>query len=133
MPKFYWAHFPTLINSLRPVVAELGRFPTDNELDARELSGLRHAISRFPGGRQKLAEILKCDTMRKPRNYWTKEITIKKHQRFNDELGRYPKQKDFKKFGRFDLLGAIYKHGNLNNFRAVLKIVRYPHIWISKD
>jgi len=120
LPKHYWSHFPTMIKVLDPIIKELGRFPTVRELDDRGLSGVRHAITRYPGGRDSLSRLLKCTLSRKPPNYWTKNQTIKDLKAFADRLGHFPLQKDFRQHGKNDLCSAVYKHSSLVGLKRAI-------------
>jgi len=120
LPNHYWSYFPTMIKILKPITERLGRFPTDVELDNQHLSGVRHAIYRYPGGRAKLARLLRCTVLRKPRNYWTKNQTIRDLKVFSAELGHFPKQKDFRRHGRNNLCSAVYKHGTLTDLKGAI-------------
>lgn len=121
LPKHYWSYFPTLIKTLKPLADKLRRFPTDKELNQKGIGGLRHAIQRYPGGRERLAKVLKCAILRKPRNHWTRSQTLQELKVFAAQLGRFPKQKDFRSCGRNDLCSAVYKHGSLKDFRKIIK------------
>lgn len=105
---------------MQNLISIYGRLPTYPEI-CKE--GKRRLLDFIPdmGGREEIAKHFGCSIGKRSTNFWTKEVAFKDYRSFKNQLGRYPKQKEFVKLGRFDLLAAIYKHGNLTSFKEMWK------------
>lgn len=105
---------------MQNLISIYGRLPTCPEIYKE---GKRSLLDFIPdmGGRERIVKHFNCSLGKRSRDYWTIEVTLKEYRSFKNQLGRYPKQKDYVKSGRLDLLGAIYKHGTLASFKEMLK------------
>jgi superfamily II DNA or RNA helicase len=104
-----WKSIDDLRPHLQQIVDELGRVPTDTELQARNRGDLMRAIRKF-GGQRKVAEAL--GYIYKGYTLWQSVEDLRPHlQPIVDELGRMPGQLDLKARKRFDLVDAVHKFG----------------------
>lgn len=112
LPLGYWGNLSNIEQALRPIVAELGRMPTSEELKDRGLSALGAAQKH--GGYPAVAKQLGVSpaTDAKPAGYWEDFAHLEDELRpIIAELGRMPTYGELNERHRQDLTGAITKHG----------------------
>jgi len=123
MPPYWWTDIKNSSPILKPIIIELGRFPKDSELRERNLSSLCGALDRFPGGRQKVAELLNCKTATKPKKYWTDGIDgtiVLELKRLMKLLKHFPTQKEIQEHST--VATYIIRHGGTNKFKRLLGV-----------
>ncbi|MED4285320.1 hypothetical protein P4679_25695 [Priestia megaterium] len=127
-PPGYWQNWDNALKELKPICEELGRFPSQTELNKKGYKTLARAISKNFGGTEKVAKKCGYDTYdqsigRKMLGYWTFEQTVKEYLfyiEFN-ELTFYPTKNELIHNGKHDMYGSIQKHGGYQKFKDVLK------------
>lgn len=117
-PSGYWTE-TTTINEIRIVVANLGHFPTQEELGKLKRYDLNNAITKH-GGYNKFRIVLGEEIIKRQKNYWTEENILNELQKTIETLGYFPRIYELDKIGKSNLRGAIIQHGGINKFRDML-------------
>ena len=121
-PRGYWQDINNVIKHVLPVCKELGRLPTEKELDARGEKSLFTYMTRFHDLTE-ISEITGYKMNQKPYGYWSEQTVdreyeelLKQHNKHHPFTGR-----ELIKLGRCDLNNAIRKYfGTINNFNKLL-------------
>jgi SAM-dependent methyltransferase len=117
-----WGSVEELRPLLDPVVAELGRMPSNRELKQREIR-LEAAIRNF-GGPAEVAEAL--DYPRDQPKEWNEiEDLGRELAPLVTELGRMPRKRELMARHRYDLTNAIVKFGG---YPEVARRLGYPYV-----
>lgn len=126
MPVSYgkWSDLDRVLSVLRDLIKELGRFPTQTELNDRGYAGLADAVYEKHGGMKKMRELLGVKGNRVEYGEWTDFAKVKPiFLRLVRELGHFPTRDDIRKQGYGGMLGAVRKyHGGLGGIRKRLGI-----------
>ncbi len=129
-PPGYWSDWTNAEQELRPIIAELGRFPTKPEVEARN-SSLAAAIVKFHGGFIALRTRLGYEEGRKPNGHWDKWEHVRAEiERLCQLLGRFPNGNDLRANGLTTLNASIARiHGGMSAVRERLgsEQVRRPN------
>jgi hypothetical protein len=117
-----WRAVEDLRPYLEPILADLGRMPTQRELMHRGRSDISSAVRRF-GGASAVARALGIPQA--GTGSWKSIEDLRPHlDPIVAELGRLPAQADLRERGRQDLVGAIHKYGG---HRRVAEVLGYPY------
>ncbi len=118
-----WKTVDDLRPFLDPVVAELGRMPTQDELRERGRGFLIDAVQKF-GRQREVAEALGYPY--EGRKSWAGVEDLRSHlEPIVAELGRMPKQRELEARRRHDLINAIQKFGG---YRGVAQQLGFPFV-----
>jgi len=115
----YWKDIENVKKELQPIIDELGRFPTNNEIKQRNTS-LSAPIQKYHGGLAHLRQQLGYKVSWKKPNYWREIAHVKREiQEIIDELGRFPSYNEVEERS-CSLVSAIRKyHGGFNKVKAL--------------
>ena len=113
--KHSWTE-ENIISELKPIIKELGHFPTQKELNKLGETDLQGIIPR-KGGYNYFREKMNYDLLKKPSGHWTEETIIKELEQIIDELGHFPTNKELNENGRGDISVAISRNGSTIYFR----------------
>jgi transposase len=127
-PFGYWEDFENLKRELENVIEELGRFPSQAELNRMGRSSIYYAICKH-GGAQRVAERLGYKLGYRPPGYWTLENLKKELEPIVEKLGYLPSQKELKKMGRGDIAYAIQRRGG---YAKVARELGFEPKWSGK-
>lgn len=116
-PRGYWAEH-VIIDELNTIVANIGHFPTKEDLYSMNRGDLVGAITR-KGGNLKFEKLLGYEHAQKPEGYWTETIIINELQLVINKLNHFPLRDELYLIGKGDLGNAIKNHGGLNKFREL--------------
>jgi len=127
-PPGYWQNWDNAFKELKPICEELGRFPSQTELNKKGFKTLAKAISKNFGGTEKVAKECGYETYdqaigRKMMGYWTLEQTVKEYVSYIEinKLSFYPTKNELLHNEKSDMYGSIQKHGGYQKFKEVLK------------
>ena len=122
VPTGNWASFDNVAATLRPIIAELGRMPSNHDLRIRKLSSVARAISDYHGGMETVERRLaETDAAMRPvhralpARYWEPYERVEKAlNAWVLEHGSFPTNEELSKTGRGDLKRGIQKfHGGM--------------------
>ncbi len=117
----HWDEWAVVEATLRPLIEELGAFPTKEQFAERGLSGLYDALSEKHGGVIRSRERLGLETSSVPRGHWTweqVETTLRDIERC---LGHFPSYRDLQQSEHVGVLSAIQRnHGGMTEVRKRL-------------
>ena len=114
----YWTD-GTIIDELKPIINELGHFPTIIELIKIKKGDLIGAITQY-GGIVKFQRILGYESRQKSVGYWTDETIVSELEPIIEELGHFPSVYELVKMKKGDLMSAITLHGGIVIFQELL-------------
>ncbi len=121
-PPKSWAKIEDLRPHLDPIVAEVGRMPSQRELEDRQRLDLANAIGKF-GGFPAVAQALGYP--HRARGSWRTMEDLQPHlDPIAIELGRMPTARELVERGRTDLTNAI---GKLGGYPLVASTLGYSH------
>jgi hypothetical protein len=117
-----WTAVEDLRPHLQPIVAALGRMPTQRDLAQRGRRDLSSGIQKF-GGFQSVADALGYPYH--GRRSWETIEDLRPHlDPIVADLGRMPTQVDLQERGGPDLIRAIHKFGG---WRRISEVLGYPY------
>ena len=121
--KRFWRDEKNAVDAYRQVEQELGKPPSDKDLQKNGYSGLSDAINKYFGGITRFRKRAGLEQIRLD-HHWTLETILEKYKIIMSELGHNPtsteiKEKDSALFNAIDTLGGIRK------IRASLKLEDY--------
>jgi len=122
-PRGYWKDFSIVERELKPIIKELGHFPTQTELKERGYTGMSSAVQDNHGGLNCVRERMGYKLNTKPSGYWTdKENVLREIDLLlkNQNTGTLPSLNWMGGNGCGSLAGAIIKHGGFLKFRREL-------------
>ncbi|MDP9358965.1 MAG: hypothetical protein M3R02_27540 [Chloroflexota bacterium] len=121
-PHKSWAEIEDLRPHLDPIVAEVGRMPSQRELEDRQRLDLANAIGKF-GGFPAVAQALGYP--HRARGSWRTVEDLQPHlEPIAIDLGRMPTARELVERGRTDLTNAI---GKLGGYPQVASTLGYFH------
>ena len=118
----HWKDFANVEKTLAPIIADLGRMPTEQEIKDRRLGAMSLAISKFHGGRAAVEARLGAasGSSRMPNGHWLEFANVDVVLRpIASALGRMPTQQELKDRGLSHVADAINR--NHDGFLAVAK------------
>lgn len=122
-PRGYWENFANVEQELKRVIAQLGHFPTHNELSNLGLTGLSDAVNKHHEGLLNVRQKIGYELDKKPKKYWKRweniEVELKS---LIDKVGYLPTIGELREIKRADLVWAMYKyHGGYDAVRKRLE------------
>jgi len=133
-PKGYWYLIENILKELEPLLNELGRIPTQQEMRDRGLVSLNTYVSKYHSWK-KISEITGY-VLLNPKKSWNKDEVIKT---YIELLKDYKKdshftRKELHEKKRYDLTNAIRKHfETFDHFKEYLKLNDYVHFKNKKE
>ena len=96
----FFRSFDNLADTLRPIIAELGRFPSNPELRERGVGGAANAMSRHHGGIHAVRNMLGMPSEQRPAGHWNAWDHVEQAVReLADRLGHFPAKSDLDRAG----------------------------------
>ena len=120
-PHKYWMDWQNAEKELKKLIKDLGRFPTQQQINGGGYSSLGMAISKYHGGidkvRQQMGYNATSFSNNKPRGYWDKiENVFNEFESIYHQLGYIPRTPVLKRLKRRNIINAIRKHGGFRIF-----------------
>jgi len=118
MPNNYWTK-EKIYDELTNIINIIGHFPTIEELKTLNKGSLIGGIDTS-GGLIKICMEMNYKPIQKPDNYWTIDNIINELTQISKQIGHFPSHVELIAMKRQDLVGGIYKNGDINFFRKAL-------------
>lgn len=117
-PSGYWTETRT-INEVKIVIANIGHFPTQGELEKLKRYDLNNAITKH-GGATKFRKLLGYEQSGNKCKYWSEKTITDELKVVIALLGHFPLTSELDDLDKSDLRGAITQHGGINKFRTLM-------------
>jgi len=108
-PTGYWT-WPRVLDALKPLCDQLGRFPTRKECDKAGLCAPYCAMGKM-GGSYAAAEKLGVKVVKMPQSYWNLDRLIEALLPIAEKIGRFPTKEDLRRENRISLTNFIDRYG----------------------
>ncbi len=115
--EVFWT-LENTVEELRKFINQLGHFPTMREFIEFNRVDLYGGVIRN-GGTNKFRRLLGYTLIQHSKGDWTDEVIANDLKAVADKLGHFPSEKELVILGKYDLVGALCRHGGMKKFREM--------------